>query len=78
MFQWEMSLPEELELIHFDSEPHPIKKEQKESKKQGKRSKGSNSKKTSSNNNVPSDPSLGTGQVRTAQYLIVALQTYYN
>ena len=65
--QWEMSLPEELELIHFDNEPYPIKKEQqKESKKQGKRAKGSNSKKTSSNNNnVPSDPSLGTGQVDT-------------
>lgn len=61
-----MSLPEELELIHFDNEPHAVKKEQqKESKKQGKRAKGSNSKKTSSNNNsnVPSDPSLGTGQV---------------
>ena len=64
-----MSLPEELELIHFDAEPHTIKKEQqKESKKQGKRGKGSNSKKTSlNNNNVPSDPSLGTAQVYTTQ-----------
>ena len=71
-----MSLPEELQLIHFGNEPHTIKKEQqKESKKQGKRSKGSNSKKTSSNNNVPSDPSLGTGQVSTAQYSMTTLQT---
>ena len=59
-----MSLPDELELIHFDNEPTVSKKEQqKESKKQGKRSKATNSKKTSINTNVPSDPSLGTGQV---------------
>jgi len=59
-----MSLPEELELIHFDNELHVNKKEQqKEGKKQGKRAKGSNSKKTNSSNFIPSDPSLGTVQV---------------
>lgn len=62
-----MSLPEELELIHFDSEPHVSKKEQhKESKKQGKRAKGNNSKKTSSTNFTPIDPTLGV-QVGIAQ-----------
>ena len=65
-----MSLPEELELIHFDNEPPVSKKEQqKESKKQGKRSKVNSSKKANINNaNVPSDPSLGTGQVTCFMY----------
>lgn len=72
-----MSLPEELELIHFDNEPHISKKEQhKESKKQGKRAKGSNSKKTSAvtyvPSDVPSDPSLGIVQVG------IALRYYSN
>ena len=61
----DMSLPEELELIHFDNDLHISKKEQqKESKKQGKRGRGSNSKKTSY---VPSDPSIGTVPVGVAQ-----------
>lgn len=60
-----MSLPEELELIHFDNNLYFSKKEQqKESKKQGKRGKGSSSKKTSY---VSSDPSIGTVQVGVGQ-----------
>lgn len=59
-----MSLPEELELIHFDDELLQVNKKesQKELKKQGKRAKGGHSKKNSSSS--IGEPSHGT-QVET-------------
>jgi len=62
-----MSLPDELELIHFDDELLQVNKKenQKELKKQGKRAKGGHSKKNSSSS--IGEPSHGT-QVETLKY----------
>jgi len=67
-----MSLPEELELIHFDDELLQVNKKesQKELKKQGKRTKGGHSKKNSSSSITATELSHYGTQVRNIETLV--------